>query len=90
MVPLIAPAIGPARMAQRYMGSWKKWIDVVNVPIGMGMVSGGVDMTIASAAMRAVNVMVFVFVIGCARFFVLRFVVCVTFCLYVFLLFSVV
>lgn len=70
------------------MGSWKKWIDVVNAPSGMGMVSGGVDMTIASAAMRAVNVMVFVFVIGCALVFVLRFVVCVTLCLYGFLLFS--
>ena len=63
MAPLIAPAYGPASMAQRYMGSWKKCIDVVNAPSGMGMVSGGVDMTIASAAMSAVNVMVFVFVI---------------------------
>ena len=62
MAPHVAPAIGPARMAQRYMGSWKKCIDVVNAPIGMGMVSGGVDMTIAKAAMSAVNVMVFVFV----------------------------
>ena len=68
MAPHVAPAIGPASMAQRYMGSWKKCIDVVNVPIGMGMVSGGVDMTIASAAMRAVSVMVFVFVICCALF----------------------
>lgn len=63
MAPHVAPAIDPASMAQRYMGSWKKCMDVVNAPSGMGMVSGGVDMTIAKAAMIAVKVMVFVFVI---------------------------
>ena len=56
------------------MGSWKKCIDVVNGPSGMGMVSGGVDMTIASAAMMAVNVIVFVIVSRSFSCYVLLFV----------------
>ena len=65
--PLSKPAQGPARMPQRKIASWKKWIDAVNGPSGRGMARGGRDITFAKAAIKATNAMVFALILPISK-----------------------
>src|SRR5512136_3050245 len=62
MAPLSKPAHGPARTAARKTASWKKWMDEVNAPSGIGMAMGGRDMTLARAAINATNATILAFI----------------------------
>jgi hypothetical protein len=57
---VISPTNGPASMPDRNIGNWEKWIANSKGSITMGTASGGMEITLANAAMMAANISILI------------------------------